>query len=84
MKFPLAHYIERDGQELELDVIYDITPRIPAILYGDYPQPEEGGEIELISVKHMGHEIELTEAEENVLILACAENDDDDYFEGDY
>ncbi len=49
--------------ELDLDVIYTITPIIPAKLFGppEHCHPAEGGEIELFSVKHNGLSLKLTE-----------------------
>ena len=44
MRFPIIHYIERGDEEIELAVIYDVSPFVPAVLYGDYPQPAEGGD----------------------------------------
>lgn len=73
MRFPITHYIERGDEEIELAVIYDVSPFIPAVLYGDYPQPAEGGEVEVISVKHKGAEFRLTDDEEAALQTACEE-----------
>lgn len=73
MRFPFTHYIERGDEEIELSVVYDVTPIVPARLYGDYPHPEEGGDIEIISVKRNGEEFALTDAEEDALRTACEE-----------
>lgn len=73
MRFPFTTYIERGEDEIELAVIYDVTAFVPARLYGDYPQPAEGGEVELISIKHKGAEFTLTDAEESALITECEE-----------
>ncbi len=78
MRFPFTHIIERDDDEIELSVIYDVSPFVPAQLYGDYPQPAEGGEIEIISVKLGGFEFALSDAEERALIQACEERASDD------
>jgi hypothetical protein len=67
MRFPFTHYIERGDEEIELSVIYDCTPFIAQT----YWQPAEGGEVELISVKHKGTEFVLTDAEEAALIEEC-------------
>jgi hypothetical protein len=69
MRFPFTHYIERGDSELELDVIYDISPFIAAT----HAQPEEGGEVEIISVKHGGADWPLTDAEEAEVLTACQE-----------
>lgn len=71
MRFSFTHYIERGDDELELAVVYEVTPLIPARLYGDYPHPAEGGDVEIISAKHNGAEITLTAAEEAALQTAC-------------
>lgn len=73
MRFPFTHYIERGDEEIELAVIYDVSPYVPAVLHGDYPQPAEGGEVEIISVKHKGAEFALTDTEEAALQTACEE-----------
>lgn len=73
MRFPITHYIERGDEEIELSVIYDVSPFVPAILYGDYPQPAEGGEVEIISVKCDGAEFGLYPHEEAALLAACEE-----------
>lgn len=73
MRFPFTHYIERGDEEIELSVIYDVSPFIPAVLYGDYPQPAEGGEVEIISVKCDGKEFGLYDHEEAALQKACEE-----------
>jgi len=38
------------GGELQVEVEFTCSPFIPAVLYGDHPQPEEGGEREIVSV----------------------------------
>lgn len=73
MRFPFTTHIERGDDEIELSVIYDVTPFVPARLYGDYPQPEEGGEVEIITVKRDGQPFELTDAEEAKLQQECEE-----------
>ncbi len=64
--------IERENDSIDVDVIYTVTPYRPAVLYGDYPQPAEGGEIEIISVLPSGAakgspQLDLTEAENETL-----------------
>ena len=73
MRFPFTHYIERGDEEIELTVIYNVSPFVPAVLYGDYPQPAEGGEVEIISVKCDGAEFGLYPHEEAALQTACEE-----------
>lgn len=73
MRFPFTHYIERGDEEIELAVIYDVSPFVPAVLYGDYPQPAEGGEVEIISVKCDGKAFGLYPHEEAALQIDCEE-----------
>lgn len=77
MRFPFTTWIERGNDELELAVIYDVTPYRAAT----HLQPAEGGEVELISVKHKGAEFNLTDAEEAALIAECQERGQRDYAE---
>lgn len=73
MRFPVTHHIERGDEEIELAVIYDVSPFVPARLYGDYPQPAEGGDVEIISVKCDGEPFNLYPHEEAALQSACEE-----------
>lgn len=77
MRFPFTHYIERGDDEIALSVIYDVSPFVPAT----YWQPAEGGEVEIISVKHNGAEFTLTYAEERALQDACEERAPSDWDE---
>lgn len=61
-QFTDEHMIGR--REVELVVTYSVTPFIAAT----YWQPAEGGEVELISIKHGGQPITLTDAEEDALL----------------
>lgn len=83
MRFPYTHYIERGDDEIELTGVYDVTPFIPASgpTYACGGQPAEGGEIELISVRHNGAEFPLTEDEEAALIDKLAEQSGEDMAE---
>ncbi len=76
-RFSFTHYLERGDDEIELSVIYAGTPFVDAT----YWQPAEGGEVELISVKHNGVEFDLTQAEEDALLQVCAERVFDDFAE---
>lgn len=78
MRFPFDTSIERGDDEIELRVVYDVTPYVPAQLYGDYPQPEEGGEVEIISVKRDGEPFDLTGDEEAKIQRECEERSGDD------
>lgn len=71
-KFTFTTYIEREDDELELRVTYDVTPFREAT----YWQPAEGGEVELIEavfVESDTHPAPLTDAEEAKLIAECEE-----------
>lgn len=81
MRFPFTTYIEVGETEIELAVVYDVTPFVPARLYGDYPHPAEGGEVELISVKHNGTDFPLTDEQEAALIAECEERAGEDLAE---
>ncbi len=74
MRFPFTHYIERGDEEIELAVIYDVTPYYPATR----EQPAEGGEVEIISVKCDGAEFGLYPHEEAALQTACEERSQSD------
>ncbi len=78
MRFPFDTTIDRGDEEIEVRVIYDVTPFVPARLYGDCPQPAEGGEVEIISVKRDGKPFDLTDAEEAALLTECEERAGDD------
>jgi len=81
MRFPFDTTIERGDEEIEVRVIYDITPLIPARLYGDYPQPAEGGDVEIISIRRDGKPFVLTDAEEGALLNECIERSGEDMAE---
>lgn len=53
-RFIFTTSIERDDDEIDVRVIYDVSPIVPARLYGDYPQPAEGGEVEIIKAEFVG------------------------------
>lgn len=67
MRFPFTHYIERGDEEIELAVIYDVSPYCEAT----HEQPAEGGVVEIISVKCDGAEFALYLHEEVALQDAC-------------
>lgn len=60
-QFTVEHMIGR--REVELAVTYSMTKPVPAT----YWQPAEGGEVEIVSIKHDGKEITLSEDEEDAL-----------------
>ncbi len=72
----LTFYVEREGsmvfdqREYALDVTYSVNPYRPATRW----QPEEGGDIEIISVLLDGEEFDLTQAEEARLEQYCLED----------
>ena len=67
MRFPFTTTIERGDEEIELTVIYSVTPFVAATYY----QPAEGGEVEVVSVKRAGKEFRLTDDEEDALLAEC-------------
>lgn len=74
--FQFTDYLYRGRMEREIEVIvtYTVTDRIPAT----YWQPAEGGEVEVISVKHNGAEIDTTREEDDLLYdHACDRADED-------
>lgn len=81
MRFPFTTYIERGDDEIELSVVYDVTPGTPARLYGDYPHPEEPAEVEIISVKRDGQPFATTDAEDAKLQQECEERAGEDMAE---
>lgn len=81
MRFPFNTTIEVGESEIELAIIYDVTPYVPARLYGDYPQPEEPAEVEIISVKHNGAEYPLTDEQEAALQTECEGRANSDFAE---
>ena len=72
----LTFYVEREGsmafdqREYALDVTYKVNPYRAATRW----QPEEGGDIEVISVLLDGEEFDLTQAEEARLEQDCTED----------
>lgn len=64
-QFTVDHMIGR--REVELVVTYSVTAGRPARLYGDYPHPAEPDEIEIVSIKHNGQSITLSDEEEEAL-----------------
>ena len=86
--------IERDDDELEVAVTYTVTPYRAATgpTYDCGGQPEEGGEIEIVTAQILLHDIgdvapaDLTDAEEQLIIAKIqvenshADEDEDDYY----
>lgn len=81
-------YLERDGEDFELEVEADLSPFIPATgpTYSCGGQPAEGGEIEVTSVKYKGEELGgLTAAEDAFILNYLYENltgDEGDFDDG--
>lgn len=77
--FTFTAYITRGRmeREYELDVTYSVTPRVPAT----YWQPAEGGEIEILDVRHNGALFATTREEDDQLYDAACERADDDLAE---
>ncbi len=63
-RFTFDADIELGGEEIEVRVTYDVTPFVAAT----YWQPAEGGEVELIAVKHDGKPITLPDDVEAALL----------------
>lgn len=89
--FHFTHYIYRGRAEREypVEVSYSVSPFVPARLYGDYPQPEEGGEVELLDAKLIGDSYPITTEEWDGLLEACEARCNEDLAEaeadrGDY
>ncbi len=86
--------IEREDDSIDVAVIYSVSAYRPAVLYGDYPQPAEGGEVELHSVVLCGSDkdapqFELSEGETALLIeeiesRASEDLQDEEASRGDY
>jgi hypothetical protein len=79
-------YLERDGEEFELEVEAEMSPFIPARgpSWDSPGEPAEGGEIEVLSVKYQGNEVAtLTEAEEAFILNYLYENLTGDEFDDD-
>lgn len=68
-RFPFTTSIEREGDEIEINVIYNVTPFVEAT----YWQPAEGGEVEIISVRKDGKHFALSDDEETALLRECEE-----------
>lgn len=77
--FTFTAYITRGRmeREYELDVTYSVTPRVPAT----YWQPAEGGEIEILDVRHNSALFATTREEDDQLYDAACERADDDLAE---
>ena len=71
--------IERNGETLEINVEYDVTPFVSAT----YWQPAEGGEIEITAVFLDGKAIDppLTDAEDAFVYEYIAKHHDDSVFD---
>lgn len=74
--FTFTAYITRGRmeREYELDVTYSVTPHVPAT----YWQPAEGGEVEILDVRHNGALFATTREEDDQLYDAACERVDDD------
>ena len=65
-----------DGEDLEVEVSYNATARVPAT----FMQPPEGGEVELLVVLDgAGAEIKTTAAEDTLLLRECFDRMDADF-----
>lgn len=82
-KFNFTSYLYRGPteREYEVEVTYSVTPGAPARLYGDYPQPADDGEVELLSITGDLEWAELTEAEVDRLYDEACDRADSDLAE---
>ncbi len=78
-QFTVDHMIGRN--EVELTVTYSVTPGCPARLYGDYPHPAEDAEVEIVSIKHKGTPVTLSDEEEDALLQQAIERSGEDMAE---
>lgn len=79
-KFTFDTCFERGGHDIEVSVTYGVSEYNPARLYGDYPQPADGGEVEILAIKDAfsGNDVDLTVAEEDYIYdEACTRADSD-------
>ena len=68
--------LERNGEDLEVEVLYEATPRVP----GTFMQPPEGGDVELVSVTDgTGVDVATSAAEEALLLRECYDRMDADF-----
>lgn len=76
-QFTVDHMVGR--REIELRVTYSMSPPVAEQLYGDYPHPAEGAEIEIVSIKHNGQPFKLSDEEEEALLEQAIERSADDW-----
>lgn len=73
-RFSFDTSIERDGDEIDVRVVYSVTPFMAAT----YWQPAEGGEVDLISVRRDGKPFTTSDAEDEALVAQCEARAADD------
>lgn len=76
-QFTVDHMIGR--REVELVVTYEMTAPVAAT----YWQPAEGGEVEIVGVKHDGKPVTLSDAEEDALLEQARDRAMQDWAEED-
>ena len=74
-QFTVDHMV--DEREIELVVTYSVTPFVEAT----YWQPAEGGECEIVSIKHDGKEFSLTAEEEDAILERAIARSREDWAE---
>lgn len=86
MKMSRTVCIERDGEELELEVECDVSPFIPARgpSWDSPGEPAEGGEIEVEKITRDGVPILLSDEELGAVAIYVSENLTGDEFDDDY
>lgn len=73
-RFSFDTSIERGDDEIDVRVVYSVTPFVEAT----YWQPAEGGEVELISVRRDSQPFTTTDAEDEALVAQCEARAADD------
>ena len=77
-KFETLRHDSRGGEKV-IEVTYAASRPVAARLYGDYPQPAEGSECEILKVSCGGEEINLFDNEYQALLDLCHERVAEDF-----
>lgn len=61
----LTHTITRDDEDLDIEIEFEVAPRVRGCFYGppEHCEPDSGGEIEELTVTYDGQPFTLTDAE---------------------
>lgn len=79
VRFPFTCYLARGEEEIVVRGAYEVRPGCPERRYGDYPQPAEPDEVEVLSVTTDPPTVTLTEAEHERIEDYCAERAAEDW-----